>query len=273
MFDRNKEWREAGERTFLSGRVLISMPGIEDPRFERSIIYLCVHTPYQAMGVTLNRPIDGVTLADVLKTLEIPLISEAGPAPVLIGGPVERERGFVLHTDDYLSETATLPVANGVAMTATREVLQAIGGEAFLRPGFPQCLGHTEVSDLQQATASDVLDHRHPMLPCQGRKVRSCHVLGEPYNPEVSGMHLEDCRGCRGDGICIVREPGAIRGSDLNEGRTTLAHHIRHPESATDFHQVPSGHDHFAPARQFGKREEQGTGAVVHGNGIEGLRC
>ena len=147
------------------------------------------------------------------------------------------------------------------------------GGEAFLRPGFPQCLGHTEVSDLEQATASDVLDHRHPMLPCQGRKVRSCHVLGEPDNPEVSGMHLEDCRGCRGDGICIVREPGAIRGSDLNKGRTTLAHHIRHPESATDFHQVPSGHDHFAPARQFGKREEQGTGAVVHGNGIEGLRC
>ncbi len=130
MFDRNKEWREAGERTFLAGRVLISMPGIEDPRFERSIIYLCVHTPDQAMGVTLNRPVDGVTLADVLKTLEIPLISEAGPAPVLIGGPVERERGFVLHTDDYLSETATLPVANGVSMTATREVLQAIGGES-----------------------------------------------------------------------------------------------------------------------------------------------
>ena len=127
MFDRNKEWREAGERTFLAGRVLISMPGIEDPRFERSIIYLCVHTPDQAMGVTLNRQAEGLSLGDILKSLDMP-VPRAADEPVLIGGPVERERGFVLHTDDYMCEQSSLPVAGGVALTATKEVLKAISG-------------------------------------------------------------------------------------------------------------------------------------------------
>ena len=128
MFDRDKDWRNAGERTFLAGRVLISMPGIDDPRFERSVIYMCVHTPDQAMGVTLNRPAEGLSLADVLTSLNIPVSEALEARPVLLGGPVERERGFVLHTDDYMTEEATLPVAGGVALTATRDVLMAMGG-------------------------------------------------------------------------------------------------------------------------------------------------
>ena len=71
-----------------------------------------------------------IHLAAVLDKLDAPAPEQSVGRPVLMGGPVERERGFVLHTDDYLSETATLPVANGVSMTATREVLQAIGGDS-----------------------------------------------------------------------------------------------------------------------------------------------
>jgi putative transcriptional regulator len=126
MTDREHDWRNAGNRSFLAGRVLISMPGIEDERFSRPIIYLCVHTPDQAMGVTLNHPAEGLTLSDILTSLDLEPPQFAAPDPVLIGGPVERERGFVLHTDDYLCERSTLTVAGGVAMTATKEVLQAI---------------------------------------------------------------------------------------------------------------------------------------------------
>ena len=127
MTDRADHWHNAGDRTFLAGRGLISMPGIEDDRFARSIIYLCVHTPDQAMGVTLNRPAEGLSLGDILKTLDMP-VPRAADEPVLIGGPVERERGFVLHTDDYMCEQSSLPVAGGVALTATKDVLKAISG-------------------------------------------------------------------------------------------------------------------------------------------------
>ena len=127
MTDRADHWHNAADRTFLAGRVLISMPGIEDDRFARSIIYLCVHTPDQAMGVTLNRPAEGLSLGDILKTLDMP-VPRAADEPVLIGGPVERERGFVLHTDDYMCEQSSLPVAGGVALTATKDVLKAISG-------------------------------------------------------------------------------------------------------------------------------------------------
>lgn len=127
MTDRADNWHNAGDRIFLAGRVLISMPSIEDERFARSIIYLCVHTPDQAMGVTLNRPADGLYLGDILKSMDLPAAKNA-EEPVLIGGPVEQDRGFVLHTDDYMCEESTLPVAGGVAMTATKEVLKAISG-------------------------------------------------------------------------------------------------------------------------------------------------
>jgi putative transcriptional regulator len=125
MTERTDNWHNAKDCTFLAGRVLISMPGIEDERFTRSIIYLCVHTPDQAMGVALNRPAEGLNLGDILKTLNMP-VPHAVDEPVLIGGPVEPERGFVLHTDDYMCEDSSLPVAGGVALTATKEVLKAI---------------------------------------------------------------------------------------------------------------------------------------------------
>jgi putative transcriptional regulator len=121
------------EQQYLGGRILIAMPGIDDPRFDRSILLICEHTDEMAMAIALNRPVDGLSLPDVLEKLNVKAAGEAPDEPVLFGGPVERERGRVLHTDDYECPGSTVPVTEGVAMTATREVLDAMG-DASLRP-------------------------------------------------------------------------------------------------------------------------------------------
>jgi putative transcriptional regulator len=112
---------------FLTGRMLIAMPGIDDPRFERAVILLCAHGEDHAMGLTLNRPVEGLTVPDLLGRLDVPTFAAMPDDPVLFGGPVDRERGFVVHTDDYHCEDSTLPIAEGLAWTATRDVLQAMG--------------------------------------------------------------------------------------------------------------------------------------------------
>src|SRR5258708_26520296 len=117
------------EGGFFSGQLLIAMPGIGDPRFERALILICAHDHEHAIGLALNRPVEGLTVPDLLEGLEIKSTIRLPPDLVLIGGPVERERGFVLHTDDYQGEHS-LEVAPdqglGVALTATREILEAM---------------------------------------------------------------------------------------------------------------------------------------------------
>lgn len=110
----------------LTGRLLIAMPGIGDPRFERAVIFVCAHGEDHAMGLTLNRPLE-LTVPDLLEKLGIEPEIVLPEQSVLFGGPVERERGFVLHTDDYESEDGTVAVSPGVSLTATRDVLQAMG--------------------------------------------------------------------------------------------------------------------------------------------------
>ena len=119
---------EAGlsDPAFLTGVALIAMPGIGDPRFERAVIVICAHDAEHAMGLVLNRPLDGLTSPDLLERLGVSAAASAPQEPVLIGGPVERERGFVLHTDDYISAEGTLPVGERLALTATRDVLEAM---------------------------------------------------------------------------------------------------------------------------------------------------
>ncbi len=114
------------EDGYLTGQLLISMPGISDPRFERTLILICAHDQKHAMGLALNRPVEGLTVPDLLERLEIKSTIVLPPDLVLIGGPVERERGFVLHTDDYQGEFS-LEVGGGVRLTPTREVLEAMG--------------------------------------------------------------------------------------------------------------------------------------------------
>ncbi len=113
------------EGGFFSGQVLIAMPGISDPRFERAVILVCAHDAAHAMGITLNSPVEGLTVPDLLERLEIKATIVLPPDLVMLGGPVERERGFVVHTTDYAGE-ASLEVTDDVALTATREVLEAM---------------------------------------------------------------------------------------------------------------------------------------------------
>ncbi|CAN7565359.1 YqgE/AlgH family protein [Phenylobacterium sp. LjRoot225] len=110
---------------FLSGQLLIAMPGISDPRFERAVILVCAHDPEHAMGLAVNRPVEGLNVPDLLERLDIKSEIKAPPDLVLMGGPVERERGFVLHTDDYCGEHS-LAIGGGLAITATRDVLEAM---------------------------------------------------------------------------------------------------------------------------------------------------
>jgi putative transcriptional regulator len=113
------------EGGFFSGQLLIAMPGISDPRFERALILICAHDEEHAMGLALNNPVQGLTVPDLLEKLEISSPIVLPPDLVLMGGPVEQERGFVLHSTDY-EGGASLEVSPGVALTATRQVLEAM---------------------------------------------------------------------------------------------------------------------------------------------------
>lgn len=113
----------------LAGRMLIAMPGIGDPRFERAVIFLCAHGADHAMGLTVNRPVDGLTVPDLLVRLGIEATITMPDELVLFGGPVERERGFVLHTADYDASPATVAVSEGFSLTATRDVLEAMASQ------------------------------------------------------------------------------------------------------------------------------------------------
>jgi putative transcriptional regulator len=113
---------------FLTGRLLVAMPSIGDPRFERAVIFLCAHTAEHAMGLAVNRPVEGLSVRTLLKRLGVKSTIQAPRDLVLMGGPVERDRGFVLHTDDYVCPDSSVPVTPGVSFTATRDVLEALAG-------------------------------------------------------------------------------------------------------------------------------------------------
>ncbi len=119
--------------SYLSGRMLIAMPGIGDPRFERTLIYMCAHSSDGAMGIVVNKEAENITFPDLLERLgviaeaeEIRLPSNLREMPVQIGGPVETGRGFVLHSSDYHVVDSTLSVDDTVGLTATLDVLKAL---------------------------------------------------------------------------------------------------------------------------------------------------
>ena len=118
---------------YLDGQLLIAMPGMSDPRFDRSVIYLCAHSEQGAMGIIINKAAPMMRFGDLLSQLDIGAEDgEAAPPqdllemPVLFGGPVEQGRGFVLHTSDYFTADSSLPVAENIALTATVDILRAM---------------------------------------------------------------------------------------------------------------------------------------------------
>lgn len=112
----------------LTGKLLIAMPDIGDPRFDQALIYLCSHADEGAMGLIVNKAADGVALRDILDQLEIEIAAPPnGEIPVRFGGPVETQRGFVLHSSEYQSSVSSLNVTDGFSMTATLDVLEDLG--------------------------------------------------------------------------------------------------------------------------------------------------
>ncbi|HVH02438.1 MAG TPA: YqgE/AlgH family protein, partial [Amaricoccus sp.] len=114
------------EARFLDGQLLIAMPGMGDLRFERSVIFLCAHSPDGAMGLIVNKPAPELSFADLLAQLKIPATIDLKGTRVHFGGPVEHGRGFVLHTADYAVEESSMRVTEAFAMTATVDILQDI---------------------------------------------------------------------------------------------------------------------------------------------------
>jgi len=110
---------------YLSGTLLIAMPTMSDPRFERSVIYLCAHSDEGAMGLVLNRLLDSITLPALLGQLGIDNSQVKGDMRIHFGGPVETGRGFVLHSSDYVQDSS-LRVTEDVALTATVDILRDI---------------------------------------------------------------------------------------------------------------------------------------------------
>lgn len=111
---------------FLDGQLLIAMPGMGDPRFERSVIFLCAHSAEGAMGLIVNKPAPELSFSDLLSQLKIEPEVDVKSIRVHLGGPVENGRGFVLHSSDYRVDDSSLAVGGGFAMTATVDILQDI---------------------------------------------------------------------------------------------------------------------------------------------------
>jgi putative transcriptional regulator len=129
--------RNAAEQTsargYLDGQMLIAMPAMHDERFARTLIYVCAHSSEGAMGIIVNQPAGNIKFPDLLVQLEvipaterIELPTKAEDVQVLKGGPVETGRGFVLHSADYFIENSTLPIDEGICLTATLDILKAI---------------------------------------------------------------------------------------------------------------------------------------------------
>jgi putative transcriptional regulator len=125
---------------YFTGQLLIAMPQMEDPRFVRSVIYVCAHTNDGAMGLVINRQIESISFPDLLKQLNIDGAATGDEIRVMFGGPVETGRGFVLHSPDY-KQDSTLRVGHDVCLTATMEILRDIANgdgprQSFLALGY-----------------------------------------------------------------------------------------------------------------------------------------
>lgn len=115
---------DAPNQMDLTGKILIAMPGMSDPRFAHSIVYVCAHSEDGAMGLIVNKTMGKMTFSDLLEQLSIEETAQSRPIPLHFGGPVEGGRGFVLHSAEYRSQISTLPVDDFFSMTATSDVLE-----------------------------------------------------------------------------------------------------------------------------------------------------
>jgi putative transcriptional regulator len=121
-----KDERTIEGTSFLEGKLLIALPGMSDPRFAKSVIFMCAHSADGAMGIVINQPIEGLDFREMARKLELDVTASTPNFPVLCGGPVETGRGFVLHSSDYSNDQSTLVVSNDASLTATLDILRAM---------------------------------------------------------------------------------------------------------------------------------------------------
>ncbi len=129
---RTLEKKPVPGRGYLDGQMLIATPTMSDDRFARSVIYVCAHSSEGAMGIVVNQPAANINFPDLLVQLDVlpeTDLIELKPHEeirILKGGPVETGRGFVLHSADFFIENSTLPIDEGICLTATLDILKAI---------------------------------------------------------------------------------------------------------------------------------------------------
>src|SRR6185295_11516979 len=116
--------RRASAEGYLDGQLLIAMPVMSDPRFARSVIYMCAHSEDGAMGLIINQRASHISFPDLLERLGIlssngedEMSDDITAMSIHVGGPVETGRGFVLHSADYFADDSTLPIEDGVCLT------------------------------------------------------------------------------------------------------------------------------------------------------------
>lgn len=129
------EHLRSGKRSegYLEGQMLVAMPSMGDERFARTVVFMCAHSAEGAWGIVVNRRSRRLKFPELLVQLEVVDEDEVGKLPpntaniqVLRGGPVERSRGFMLHTADYDGDASTVRLPGGIAVTATLDILKTI---------------------------------------------------------------------------------------------------------------------------------------------------
>ena len=131
-----------GQFVSYKNHFLIAAPNMKDPTFMRSVIYLCEHSEKGAMGVIINRPLN-LTIASLLQRLNIPTINERTQSEWLFdGGPVQTERGFVLHRPKHFYQS-TLMITNNVMLSTSKDVLDAIGSGEGVPKDYLISLGYS----------------------------------------------------------------------------------------------------------------------------------
>ena len=190
---------------FLTGQVLVAMPNMGDPRFEKAVILMCMHDVDHAMGVIVNKPLENLELSAMLERLDIEPAEHASEEPVFFGGPVQTERGIVIHTLDYQSEN-TIVITDDIGITATKDILSDIAGEDTSSPKprrYLLAVGHAGwgSGQLEQEIAMNAWLHcdvdeaivfQGAVEPTWNRALQKLGVTTAMFSPEWASSRRDD---------------------------------------------------------------------------------
>jgi putative transcriptional regulator len=181
-------------RINLTNQFLIAMPGLMDPNFHQTVTYICAHNEDGAMGIVINRPLD-LALGDVLAQMELKACSDSvEKMPIYQGGPVQTDRGFVLHNPDSEWQSS-INVSDEIGVTTSRDILQAIAAgrgpkESLIALGYAGWAAgqlERELKDnawLSGPADSDIIFR----MPCEKRWESAARLLGvelDKLSPDV----------------------------------------------------------------------------------------